>query len=171
LDEIERWYVKLSGKEWADLVADGQVDPLIAEVDLKCGVPTEVLLNVLRSWDQKGVVKIISHNIKPGSILEVAVVLCETAEEGRKGIKSLDQTALIKPVRSQIELVYRCEIIIGENPVLVSLSKQGILKLSIEDPMAELPQREREIIRFRLVGCALRLSTEIREEYEHKNSK
>lgn len=164
LDEIERWYVNLSGKEWANLVADGQVDPLIVEVDLEGEVTTEALLTALRSWEQKGMVKIISHNLEPPANPEVVLTLCEAAEKGRKGIESLEHTALIESVRSQIELTYRCENIIGKNPVLVTLSKQKILKLGIEDAMAELPQREREIIRFHLASYALRLSTELRGE-------
>ena len=170
LDEIERWYVRLSGKEWANLVADGQVDPLVAEVDLEGEVTTDVLFTVLRSWEQRGIVKIISHNIEPGGNSELVLSLCEAAEEGRTGIESLEHTALGESMRSQIELVYRCENIVGENPVLVTFSEQEILKLSIEDTMAELPQREREIIRFHLASYALRLSTELRGEYEHKNS-
>jgi len=109
-------------------------------------------------------VKIISHNLEPTANPEVVLTLCEAAEEGRKGIESLERTALIESVRSQIELVYRCENIIGKNPVLVTLSKQKILKLSIEDVMAELPQREREIVRFHLASYAFRLSTELQGE-------
>jgi len=169
LDEIERWYVKLSGKEWANLVAKGQVDPLTAEADLEGEFTTGALLTVLRSWEQKGIVKIISHNFEPGANPEVILTLCEAAEEGRKGIELLGHTALIECVRSQIELVYWCKNIIGKNPVLATLSKQKILKLSIEDPMAELPQRKREIIRFHLASYALRLSAELRGEYEQKN--
>ena len=170
LDEIERWYVKLSGKEWAALVANGQVDPLMAEVDLECEVTTGLLLAVLRSWERKEIVKIISHNLEADAIPEVAVTLCEVAEEGRKGIQSLEQTGLKKWSRSQLQLVYRCQKIIGKNPVLVSLPKKRVLRFSIEDAMAEMPQREREIIRFHLSSYALRLSTELRGKYEHKNS-
>lgn len=170
LDEIERWYVKLNGKEWADLVADGQVDPLIAEVDLKGEVTTEALLTVLRSWEQKGIVKIISYNLESVANPEVVLTLSEAAEEARRGIESLQHTALIESMCSQIELTYQCENIIGEHSVFVTLSKQKTLRFSIEDDMADLPQREREIIRFYLASYALRLSTELRGEYEHKNS-
>ena len=172
LDEIERWYVKLSGKEWADLTAGGKIDPIISEIDLECEVTTEALLTVLRSWEQKGIVNIISHNLglEPSGTPEIVMTLCEAADKGRNGIESLEHTALIKSVRSQIEIVYRCQNIIGKNPARVSLEKQRILKIGIENDMAELPQREREIIRFNLATYALRLSTELREEFGHKNS-
>ena len=170
LDELERWYVKISGKEWADLTANGQVDPLTAEVDLEVEVTREALLTVLKSWEEKGIVKIIPHNLEPAADPEVVLMLCKAAEEGRKGIESLQQSALSEFVRSQIELVYRCANIIGENPVIVTLTKQKILTFIIEDAMAELPQREREIIRFHLAGYVHQLSTELREEFGHKNS-
>jgi hypothetical protein len=170
LDDLERWYVKISGKEWADLTANRQVDPLTAEVDLESEVAGDALLTVLRSWEEKGIVKIISHNLEPAADPEVILMLCKAAEEGREGIESLQHSALSEFVRSQIELVYRCENIIGNSPVLVTLSKQEILKLSIEDAMAGLPQQEREIIRFHLAGYVHRLSTELRGESGHKNS-
>ena len=170
LDELERWYVKISGKEWADLTANGQVDPLTAEVDLESEVAGDALLTVLRSREEQGIVKIISHNLELAADPEVVLMLCEAAEEGREGIESLQHSALSEFVRSQIEIVYRCQNIIGKNPARVSLEKQRILKIGIENDMAELPQREREIIRFHLAGYVHRLSTELREEFGHKYS-
>lgn len=162
LDEIERWYVRLSGKEWANLVADGQIDPLTAEIDLEGEATGEGLLTILRSWEQKGVAKIMCHDIGLGGNPEVVLTLYEAAEEGRKGIESLQHTTLIESVRSQIELACKCEKTLGENPVVLTLLNKRTLKLRIEDDMADLPQRDREIIRFYLASYALRLSAELR---------
>ena len=162
LEEIERWYIKLTGKEWADMVADGQVDPLAVEVDLGNKVTKNVLLTVLKFWEQRGSVKIISHNLELDVDPEVVIMLRGAAKAGKEGIKSLNKDpALTESVRSQIELTCRCQIVIGENPVLVTLSKQKILKIGIENILAEFPQREREIMRFYLGSYALRLLAEL----------
>lgn len=161
-EEIEQWYVKLSGKEWAKLVANGEVDPLVGEAYLERKVTKNILLTALRSWEQRGTAKIISHNFELDVSPEVFIMLRGVAKEGKEGIESLkkDET-LTEPVCRDIELTYRCQIIIGENPVLVTIPEQNILRLSIEDTMAELPQREREIIRFYLARYAFRLSAEL----------
>lgn len=161
-EEIEQWYVKLSGKEWANLVADGRVDPLAGGACLGSRVTKNALLTALRSWEQRGTAKIISHNLELDANPEVVIMLCAAAKAGKEGIEFLkeDQT-LTESVRRDIELTYRCQIVIGENPVLVTLPEQKILKLSIEDAMAELPQREREIIRFYLTGWAWHLLAEL----------
>ena len=166
LDEIDHWYVRLSGKEWADLIADGQVDPLTAEVDLEGEVTADILHTVLRCWEQKGIVKIISCDLDSTGNPEVALLLYEAAEAAKRDIELLQHTTLTESMRNQIELACRCETVVGKHPVLITLSKQKILKLSIEDDMADLPQREREIIRFYLASYAFRLSTEFQGEDE-----
>ena len=164
-DEITRWYAKLSGKEWAMLATDGYVVPFIAEVDLESKVSTDALLTLLSSWEQKGIVKIVSQNLGSRANPEVVLTLREMAQEGREGIESLKQTSLIEPVRSQIQLVYRCKAIIGKNPIHVTISEKNILKVSIKDTMMELPQREREIIQHHLVVYAFRLSAELKAKH------
>lgn len=167
--KIEQWYVKLNGKEWANLVADGQVDPLAGGAYLAKKVTKNILLTALRSWEQRGTVKIISHNLELDVSPEVVIMLRGVAKAGKEGIESLkkDET-LTESVRRDIELTYRCQIIVGENPVLVTIPEQNILRLSIEDAMAELPQREREIIRFYLTSQAFHLLTELQGKHEHK---
>jgi DNA-binding Lrp family transcriptional regulator len=165
LDEIEHWYVKLSGKEWADLVADGRVNPLTAKADLEDEVTPEALLAVLKSWEQRGIIRITSSKLEPSGNYEVVLTLYAAAEAGRRDIESVQHAILTETMRSQIELASRCESIIGKHPVLVTLSRQKNLKLSIEDDMADLPQREREIIRFYLARYVLRLSAELQREY------
>lgn len=168
-DEIESWYIGLSGKEWANLVADGQVDPLAAEIDLETQVAADLLLSVLRSWEDKGVVKIMSHSLEPYVPPSVVVTICRAAENGRKGLESLGpprHTGLRESTRGNIEVVYRCEKTLGENLVVATLSNEKILKLAIEDDIAELPQRDREIMRFLLTSYARQLSRELRGKCE-----
>ena len=160
--ELEHWYVKISGREWADLTANGQVDPLAAEVDLEVEVTKETLFAVLKSWEEDGIVEIISHNLELAANPEVFLILREAYEDGSKSINSLEKESLSESVRNQIELANRCEMIVGRNPVLVTISASKILELRIEDAMAELPQREREIIRFYLASYVIRLSNEFK---------
>ena len=67
---------------------------------------------------------------------------------------------LPKSARIPIELAFKCEEIIGKNPVYVSLSKRGTLRIGIEPALGELPQYQREIIKFYLAKYALQLSHE-----------
>jgi len=164
LSEIEHWYNQHSGKDWAELVANGRVDPLAAQEVLKGKVSLGILLNVLNTWEQKGTLKIISQNSEHQDNPKIVVTLNEAIEEGLKGIESLEQSNIIETVRSQIEIVYRCEEVIGRNPVMITLSKEGILKLTVESPLAELPQRDREIIRFLLAKYTHQLSVALQQE-------
>ena len=167
LNNIEHWYVKLSGKEWANLVADGRLDPLIVEIVLEKEVTIDKLLTVLRAWEKSSIIEIISHNLEEATTPVLILKLLKAAETGRKGIESLKHIALMESMHIQIELAYRCEEILGKNPILVTLSNQKILTFKIEDAMAELPQRDREIIRFYLTNYARKLSYELQEDSTH----
>lgn len=140
--EIERWYVGLSGKEWANLVANGQVDPIIAEVDLAREITIGELVTMLKSWEQKGIVKIISYNLENIVTPGVMITLCKEPVYSRKRIAPQKHKVVINAIYSNLKLVDKCKKILGKQPVIVTLSKRTIL-LSINDAMANLLQRER----------------------------
>lgn len=166
-EELEIWYVKFTGKEWADLVSDGKIDPLVAEVDFRNNIGTGELLRVIKSWENKGKVKIVSHNISQN--LEVFVVLLDIAEGVEENLEILRNTRLSKYLESQIEIAYQCEDVIGRNPVTITLAPDNILKLCIENNMVELPQRDREVIRFYLAKYGLELLEELQREHKRRN--
>lgn len=167
LEEIENWYAKLSGQEWADLATGGRIDPLITEIVLEGEVPIDRLLAVLRSSEENNKVKIVSHDLEQATTPEIVLFLLEAAETGRKGMESLEHAMLTESMHRQIELAYKCEEIVGKNPVRVTLSNQKTLILKIENTMAELPQREREIIKFYLTNYALKLSRKLQQNRAH----
>lgn len=168
LKEIDLWYVKLSGKQWADLVADGQIDPLAVEVDLEGETTADALLNTLRSWEKKEIVKIISHKLDRTGNPEAVLMLREAIQEGTRGLESLGRVAIEESLCSQTKVGYRCLKALGENPVLIRVSTRRNLKLSVKDPLAEMPQREREVVSFYLGQYALRLATELRAKCGRK---
>jgi hypothetical protein len=169
LVEIERWYIGLSGKEWADLVSNGQVDPLVVEVVLKDEVTEELLLCIFKSWERKGIVKIISHDFEVSENYKIILILCGLDKNIEKEKESLMHESLCGLVKSYIELAYRCENIVNKNPLFICLSNKRILILGIEDAMEQVSQREREIIRFYLNRYALLLSDKLQEEIGSKN--
>lgn len=159
-EELEKWYIEFTGKEWADLVFNGKIDPLLAEVDLGNKIKRGTLGSVLKSWESKGMLKIISHN--PNVDPEVFVVSLEIAKDIEKEMEKLKNTTLPKYIRSQIEIAYQSENVIGRTPVVISLQGDNILKLSIENNLTELRQRDREMIRFYLAKYSLQLSDELK---------
>ena len=161
LEEIEHWYVRLSGKEWADLVYGGNVDPIMVEIKLEEVVTKAKLLNTLESLAEKGIIEIISHNFEDGNQYEFSLIFSQAIEKSRKGIKSLGKAKLMESIVDQIKLAYECEGIIGEHPIFATIVNNEVLRLSLKDKMEELPQRNREIIKFHLSYYALKLYDEL----------
>lgn len=166
-EELEIWYLKFTGKEWADLVSNGKIDPLVAEVDFRNNIGAGELLRVIKSWENKGKVRIVSHNMSQD--LEVFVVLLDIAKGVEENLEILRNTRLSKYVESQIEIAYQCENVIGRNPVTITVTPDNILKLCIENNMVELPQRDREVIRFYLAKYGFELLKELQREHKRRN--
>ena len=38
MDDIRNWYRRLTARQWADLISDGELEPVSVEVDLGCKV-------------------------------------------------------------------------------------------------------------------------------------
>ncbi|MFH1336763.1 MAG: hypothetical protein ABII96_09625 [Candidatus Zixiibacteriota bacterium] len=158
--EIELWYAKLNGKEWADLVAAGQINPLEVELLLKSPITPEDLLDIIESLEQDRKVKILSHRLQPEDKPVIIFLLSQAADNVTKwtgSVDSLQLTHISASVGSHLQLAFKCERALGTYPVTATLLNQKTLKLSIEDDTSMLPQREREIIQFYLAQYAIRL--------------
>lgn len=158
-EELESWYMQFTGKEWARLVSDGQIDPLIVQVHLGVHTTKARLLDTLRSWERQGRARIISERCKRGTDSAIVLTL-KTSETVRHGLKSLRRTRLPRSVHNPIKSALQCEGIIEKNPVFVIVSKGEILRMGFERALGELPQYQREIIKFYLAKRALQLSHE-----------
>ena len=167
--ELEKWYVGLSGQQWADLVSEGRVDPLAAEIKVRQSIGTGDLVSVLETWAKMGVIRILSSHVEKGGTVRVLVMLCQARKEAKRGMQSLEKSPWSESVREMIAMVYHLHSVIGQEPIEVVLRGQRIVRLAIQDQMAGLPQRDREILRFHLGEYGQRLLTEIQRRRKSKD--
>lgn len=174
-DELEKWYAGLSGQDWANLVSNGKLDPICIQLDLGNGVEAGRLIKVLQQWDKTGVADIIAHRVEPSGKTVAEVKLHEPDQVtalSRQFIDTSDvrlperQSELSKTlqsVRAAISLAAECKLMIASETVIISLSPHGVLQLATQRDFRELPQRDREIIRFYLGPYAQRLAQDLKQ--------
>lgn len=167
LQEIENWYIGLSGREWSALVGNGRVEPLVARVAFENAIALDKLLAALNSWEQQGRITIVSTNLKSSVNPKIVVRLVEAVDRGQKVVELLKKSeynGIGQRTCHQIELAGNCERTLGTKSIIVVLLNNKTIQFTIEDDMAEILQRDREIIRFYLACYLERLSIELHGE-------
>lgn len=167
-EELEGWYVNLTGAQWAELVSNGTISPLegVGEVHERCSLAD--VLSALESWERREIVEIMPRPEQAGECAGILIRVKEARRRGREYLDSLEssgpyaESSAARSACEDIRLVSQCERIVGDSTVVVRLSQGGKLALRLEDPMTDLPERDREIIRFHLASYARRLASEIR---------
>jgi len=162
--DVECWYVKLSARQWAELVADGRVSPIEATSEVRPGCSLADVLSLLESWEERHIVQIISRPSRFGEDDRILMMLKHGLENGLC-LPDHEHRSAAEAARRDIETVFQCDRVLGRSEVAVRLSKGRKLSLWIEDKMADLPERDREIIRFRLACYANCLASEVRAQH------
>lgn len=157
----------MSGREWSNLVADGKLDPIGLQIDLRGQISSHNLLEVLRQWHNRGSASIVKEEVGFEGELVVEFTLPQALAKGREDLRDLQgpradrQTEGLIPiphsVRVPLEAAFRCQVILGQQIILMVLTPKGVLNVSIKTDLAELPQRDREIVRFFLASHIWRL--------------
>lgn len=169
LKELEDWYAKLSGQQWADLVADGNVDPIAVVVNLGDNVSRGKVQSALRQWQKAGVADIWKESVRPNGTFAAELRLHLNDEVGKRTGVSLgpnigDSTGYresARRVKERISVARQGISELAAVTTLLSVSPKGLLRIKTRDSLEELPQIEREVVRFVLASYAERLSNEI----------
>lgn len=159
LEEVENWYNRISGQEWANLVNNGVVDTLDAEIQLSDNTSLESIANTLQNWQKFGLVEISEQQFDTeGSItwkMRFTDQLGNTSKHvediriKKNQLQSLTKEEKeLKSILENISLTYEAELIIKKQTLFLSLSPSRTLKLKAQDNLFYLLQRDREIIRF-----------------------
>lgn len=162
LSEIEKWYNNLTGQEWADLLSDGKVKPLEAQVIVDTPITKILLEKVLLLWEKRGILETTTKVKKKGKVLSVQVFFREASIQSKEGVKTLDNSNFNELERAGIGLVLLCEKIIGESIVVITIIKNRNIKLCTTDAMEKRTEREREIIKYLLLCYARRFCDELK---------
>lgn len=170
LDEVENWYVSLSGNDWAELIAGGRLEPIRVDIDVAGGVSSRRLLEVLDNWRKDQIVEIKNRSVDGGDST-CEVVLTEPYRSGRQGVKNLQQAIRetsrsghhthLRSVMNYLETAFQSEFMLGMQLITVSLSSGGVLTMKTKEDLGELLERDREILRFFLATYATRLAREL----------
>ena len=171
-DELESWYAGISGKEWARITTNGQVDSLSTEIDLGGGIPTERLPELMRHWQTTENVNVVKQSARSDGTAVIEIKLDElltksqeTLESiGRKEIKTAGvglKNRIAESVKNYLSVPFQSELTLASQKVKVSLNPNGMLRLITQDNLADLPQRDREIIRYFLATYARRIAHQL----------
>jgi dihydroorotate dehydrogenase (NAD+) catalytic subunit len=170
LNELENWYGSLSGNKWAELTAGGNLNPISVDLDVAGNITRRRLSEVLENWDKGQIVKIMGRKIDRGnSIFEL--VLIDPYRNGKQKIENLQRGAprastsgrvtRLNSVRNRLTTAFQSEFTSGTQLIIVSLSSKGILTMKTKQDLGEIPERDREIVRFFLATYAERLAREL----------
>ena len=175
LDELENWYVVLSGEEWARITANGRVNSLSIETDLGSGIPTEKLHSIMQYWHGVGIMDIVERSVKSDGTAVVDLKLNELLSSSQEALNTLRgkktgatrtglKNKIIESVKNSLLVAFQSELTLANQKVTVSLSPDGLLRLVTQDDLATIPQREREIIKFLLTSYAERIASDLCKE-------
>lgn len=174
-DELEKWYVGFSGQDWANVVSNGKLDPISIQFDLGKRVKAASLIKILNKWNKTEVADIIAHHVEPGGKTLAELKLREPKETTVLNRESMETDGLrlserksefskaLQSVRTDISLAASCELMMAAETILISLTPNGVLQLDILRDFRELPQRDRELIRFYLGSYGLRLAQDLNQ--------
>jgi len=159
IDEIEKWYIGYTGRQWADIAEDGNLEPIRVEVNLGTTISQQKIASILHNWQDTGIIELLSQNFGSKGSIFYKIRLIEDYENNMKSVQSLRERQaevetvtktgkLLKSVLENISVTFEDRISISTQPVLLSVSLDGILRLATEEHFGHLLQRDREIIKF-----------------------
>lgn len=159
-EKIEKWYLSLTGQQWADLINEGNLDAIATKVKLSDSINLEILSKALLE-EQKNRIAVFSDQTfrSDGSViwkvqfptnLKAFLNLREVQLNLEKVDTSSETGKLLGSLFGNLSTAYTDELIISKQSVLLSFNSEKILHISIQDPLGQLPQRDREIIRYHL---------------------
>lgn len=157
-DDLEAWYVRLSGRDWADLVSTGVIDPLLAEARLSAPATSDRLRSRLQLWAKQEIIVLLSLCAMDETSLSASFRLLEPQQRANRCLALLETEQLPDADREDIELTCRCEMLLSKQEVALEFSAGHILTCETRDPLEDLPQREREIMRAYLGSYVMRLT-------------
>jgi len=168
LEELESWYLRFTGQQWADLVNDGTLKPISTETDLEGSIPLDNITSALQKWQGSGIAEISERKFgSKGSIIWKLRII-EDFESNKQHIQDIrlkqgeiqttSQTGkMLKSVLDNVSITFEDKLVINKHSVLLFLSQDRTLRLATQDNLGHLLQRDREIIRYFLVTYLNRL--------------
>ncbi len=158
-EELESWYLRFTGQQWADLTNDGIIEPISVENTLESNISLDKLSNALEDWQRSGIVEISEQRFgSKGSIIWKLSII-ENYENNKQQvqdirlkqdkIKTTSETGkIMKSVLDNISTASEKKLAINKLQLLLYLRQDGILQLITQDNLGHLFQRDREIIRY-----------------------
>jgi len=174
-DELGKWYLGFSGQDWAILVSNGKLDPISIQFDLGKIVKAASLIKILQKWNKTGVADIIEHHVEPGGKTVAELKLREPKEatglyrqftqtdDVRLSERKSEFSKALQSFRTDISIAASCELMMASETIFISLTPNGVLQLDILRDFRELPQRDRELIRFYLGSYGQRLAQDLKQ--------
>ncbi len=174
-DELEKWYIRLSGQDWANLVSDGKLDLICIQLDLGNNVKAASLIKVLQKWNNTGVADLLAQRVEVGGKTVAELKLHEPKESAalyrqftetddvRLSERQSEFSKALNSVRTDISLTAKCGLMMAAEMIFISLNPNGMLQLEILRDFRELPQRDRELIRYYLISYGQRLAQDLQQ--------
>lgn len=172
IDEIEKWYLRITGRQWADLVADGNLEPVSVEANLGANISYERLTSILRHWQETGIAEVLEQSFESKGTIVMKIRLLEDHESNKQNLQSIrrrqaktetttETGKILNSVLGNISVAFEDKLAVTTQPILLSLSPDGLLRLATQEHLGHLLQRDREIIRFFLASYMERLTQQI----------
>jgi dihydroorotate dehydrogenase (NAD+) catalytic subunit len=176
MDDIRNWYLRLTARQWANLISDGKLEPVSVGFDLGFKVSRETrgrLMNILRDWQETGVAEVLGQRFESDGTTTVKMKLTEDPAEARHQLENIrerqaraettsEDGRIPRSVRDDISITFEDELTVAERSVLLSLSPSGLLRLTTEAKLEKILQRDREIVRLLLSSYVDRLARRLR---------
>lgn len=173
-EEINKWYLCLSSRQWADLVEDGNLEAISAEINLGANISVEKLKRILKNWQDTRTAEVLGQRFgSKGSIifylkfLENQQINTQHLQDITKQLNQVGSTTelgqILISMRKNVSAVLEDHLFLNTQSILLSLNQNGLLRLYTEEILENLPQRDREIIRFFFISYIERLAHQIQQ--------
>ncbi len=168
--DLEDWYASLSGNEWAELTASGKLNPIQVDINVTGNITKNRMTEILENWDRDQIAKIVDRRIESDtSIFELILIepYKRSVQNSENMPRRIEEAGISKnstyfrSFENHLKTAIQSEFTLGTVLISVSINSRGILTLKTKEDLGELPERDREIIRFFLTTYAKRLSREI----------
>jgi len=172
MDDIRNWYLRLTARQWADLISDGKLEPVSVGVDLGFKITRkthERLMSVLRDWQETGVAEVLGQRFESDGTTIIKMKLMEDYDETRQHLENIrgrqakvetttETGRILRSVLDDISVTFEEKLTVAQQSVLLSLSPSGLLRLTTEEKLENILQRDREIVGLFLSSYVGRLA-------------
>ena len=159
LEELESWYLRFTGQQWADLTNNGIIEPMSAETNFVDSISLDKLTSALQEWQRSGIAEISEQRFGSKGSIIWKIRIIEKLESNQQHIQDIrvkqgkiqttsETGRILKSVLDNISIAFEDKLVINKHSLLLSLRSDRVLQLATQDNLGNLLQRDREIIRY-----------------------